>query len=96
MSKDLKLFLDESKKISEKQNKIYDYNISPIKVNNFKGYLVNYKMEVKKGIIYRCYEYFIDGKGKSIRFSFFIREENFKENMPEIFSTIVKTADILE
>jgi len=95
MPKNLKQFLDESKIISSKQNLIYDYNISTIKVKDFKGYLVEYNMEVKSGENYKCIEYFLNDQGDVIRFSFFVNENNYKENMPAIFSTIVKTVDKL-
>ena len=91
MNVDLKTFLDKSKEISEKYNKLKDYSITPIKVKKSDGYLVNYTMETAPGIYYKSYEYFIKNDSKFFRFSFFVREANFKENMPTIFKTIVET-----
>ena len=93
IQKNLKEYLEESKIISAKQNPVYDYSISAIKVKSFKGYLVDYRIEVQSGELYRCNEYFLDLQGQIVRFSFFVNENNYKENMPAIFSTIVKTVE---
>ncbi len=92
IKKDLKTYLDQSRIISQKQNKIYNYNINTIKIKNYNGFLINYKIESKSNL-YICNEYFVNVNGEIVRFSFFVRESNYKENMPTIFSTIVKTID---
>lgn len=89
----LKLYLENSKVISEKQNKVYDYSISEIKVKDMEGYAIHYKIEVKPDLFYVATEYFIDGKDIILRFSFFVREDNYKENMPAVFNTIVRTIE---
>ncbi|MGE5626763.1 MAG: hypothetical protein ACM3X7_01465 [Solirubrobacterales bacterium] len=94
IKKELRSYLEESKIISEKQNKIYEYNISPVKVKKNSGYLVKYEIEAKQGVVYTCYEYFIDINGKIIRFSFYVRENSYKENMAGVFSVIVNTVEI--
>lgn len=91
MNVDLKNFLEKSKEISEKYNSFKDYNITPIKINKDDGYLVSYTMETSPGVYYKSYEYFIKEDSKFFRFSFFVREPNFKETMPTIFKTIVET-----
>lgn len=93
IKKELKSYLEQSRIISEKQNKVYEYSISPVKVKNNSGYLVNYEIEAKEGIIYKCYEYFIDINGKVIRFSFYVRENSYKENMTGVFNAIVNTVE---
>lgn len=91
LNKDLKTFLEESKKISSEQNLYKSYEIKPIIINNKDGYLVNYTIINSSDKDYKGYEYFIRNKDKFLRFSFFVREDNFKENMPTIFKTIVQT-----
>ncbi|MDW8802441.1 hypothetical protein P8V03_14930 [Clostridium sp. A1-XYC3] len=96
LNKNLKTFLQESKKISSEQNEYKDYNISPITINNREGYLVNYTIKTNTNTYYKGYEYFIKDKDKFFRFSFFMRDENFKENMPTVFKTIVQTLNYRE
>ncbi|NMM61608.1 hypothetical protein HBE96_02640 [Clostridium sp. P21] len=91
LNTDLKNFLEESKKISSEQNLYKNYDIKPVQINNKDGYLVNYTIITSNNKYYKGYEYFIKNKSKFFRFSFFVREDNFKESMPTIFKTIVKT-----
>ncbi len=91
LNKDLKTFLEESKKISSEQNLYKAYEIKPITINDKDGYLINYTIITSANQNYKGYEYFIRNKDKFFRFSFFVREDNFKENMPTIFKTIVQT-----
>lgn len=91
LNDDLKNFLDKSKDISDMQNINHNYTINKIKVNDKSGYLVTYDADVSTDATYKAYEYFIQSKGQFIRFSFFIRQEDFKENMPAIFNAIVQT-----
>lgn len=93
---DLKSFLEESKKISSEQNLYKQYNITPIKVNNREGYLVDYTITASSGTDYKGYEYFIKDSNKFFRFSFFTKESNFKESMPTVFRTIVQTLNYKE
>lgn len=92
---DLKDFLIKSKEASEKQNIIKNYRISDIKVNKRDGYLVKYNM-VSNGIDYTAYEYFIKNNNQFIRFSFFVKSQNFKESFTAVFDSIVKTTNIKE
>ncbi|MBV7272712.1 hypothetical protein JMF89_01435 [Clostridiaceae bacterium UIB06] len=93
LKKDLRTFLEESKKISSEQNLYKDYNIAPVIINNRDGYIVAYTIINEENEEFKGYEYFLRDKNKFFRFSFFIREENFKENMPTIFKTIVQTLE---
>lgn len=96
LKKDLKTFLEDSKRISSEKNSYKDYSVVPIYVNNRDGYLVSYTMVSGSNISYKGYEYFLKSKEKFFRFSFFMREENFKENMPTVFRTIVQTLNYEE
>jgi hypothetical protein len=96
LNQDLKNFLEQSKKTSSEQNLYKQYNISPIKINDKDGYLVYYTMITSSDIDYKGYEYFIKDNDKFFRFSFFMKESNFKENMPTVFRTIVQTLNYKE
>lgn len=96
IKEDLKTFLDKSKMLNEQYSSTKNYNINPITINKHEGYLVTYTTKTESGSVYKAYEYFIENKNKFIRFSFFVREENFKENMPTIFKTIVETFNLKE
>lgn len=89
--KDLLNFLNESKEVSEKQNVYQYYKISKISINKIDGFEVNYRIKTTDDMIYNGYEYFLKDKGKILRFSFFIRNENLKENTSVIFKSIVET-----
>lgn len=91
LNKDLRTFLEDSKKISSEQNLYKDYNIIPIIINNMDGYMVSYTIINQSNEGFKGYEYFLRNNDKFFRFSFFVREGNFKENMPTIFKTIVQT-----
>lgn len=93
INKDLKRFLDESKYISERQNEVSDYNIKEVNVNKNKGFYVSYVITNKDGKNINCYEYFIKGNDRIIRFSFFVIQDKLKENMPTIFRNIVNTLE---
>lgn len=91
INEDLKSFLEKSKEISEAQNVVKKYSVNSISINEKKGYEVQYTMVTQNNINYNAYEYFINDGNKFVRFSFFVRKSNFKENMPTIFKTIVET-----
>lgn len=92
---DLKGFLDISKKVSEEQNRIKNYKITSIKINDKDGYLVKYSMDARD-IDYMAYEYFIKYKEGFIRFSFFTKSKDFKEYMKALYDSIVKTVEAKE
>lgn len=96
LKQDLKNFLKESKKVSSEQNLYKQYSMNPININNRDGYLVNYTMITSSDVAYKGYEYFVNDDGKFFRFAFFVREDNFKENMPTIFRAIVQTLNYKE
>ena len=73
-NQNLKVFLDNSKKISEGQNKIKDYRINDITINGKKTYVVQYLINVTDNNWYKAYEYFVDNGKEVYRFSFFIKK----------------------
>jgi len=91
MKEDLKEFLKKSEEISKIQNIISNYKAKVISINNKDWYLVEYTIENSQNAKFESYEYFIKNDDKLFRFSFFVRQDNFKENMPAIFKTIVQT-----
>jgi hypothetical protein len=91
IKQDLKSFLDKSKEVNQQYAQYSDYNVSPIVINKHEGYLMTYNMQTSPEGKYKGYEYFLKDTNKFFRFSFFVRDINFKENMPTIFKTIVDT-----
>jgi hypothetical protein len=93
LREDLKSFLERSKTSSPKPIKYKKYSMKPISINKYSGYLIDYSMDGGRGVYYRGHEYYLAEDGKMFRFSFFVSEGNFKENMPTIFNAIVKTIE---
>jgi len=91
---DLKVFLEDSKNISEEQNIIKNYKIDNIIINGKKAYLVQYLINITGDNWYKAYEYFIQDGNQFHRFSFFVRNVNFKETYGAIFQSIVETLKI--
>lgn len=96
IKEDLKSFLDKSISQSELFAQYKDYAVTPLVVKKHDGYLMTYTMKTKDNANYKGNEYFVKDKDKFYRFSFFVRDVNFKENMPTIFKTIVDTFDLKE
>lgn len=97
INEDLESFLQKSKDAALKQNEYQEYSINPAYINGKTGYEVASTMSIpQKNIIYKGYEYFIRIKNGFIRFSFFVKDKNYKENMPVIFKTIVDTVQYTE
>jgi len=91
---ELKAFLDSSKNISQKQNSVKNYRIDNIIVSGKKAYVVQYLINVDNVNWYKAYEYFIDDGKEFYRFSFFIRNVNFKETYGAVFESIVETLKV--
>lgn len=96
IKEDLKSFLEKSQSQSQQYAEYAEYNITPIVVKKHEGYVMTYIMNTSKEVNYKGYEYFVKDKDKFIRFSFYVRDINFKENMPTIFKTIVDTFEAKE
>lgn len=89
---DLKTFLENSKSISDRQENLYKkYYLKDITYGNKTGYLLKYTMTKAVGNSYMGEEYFIKNENEFYRFSFFMKEEDFRENMTTMFKTIVQT-----
>lgn len=93
-NQDLKVFLENSKNISQKQNEIKNYKINSFNINGKRTYVVQYFINTVGDNWYKAYEYFIDNGKQFYRFSFFVREVNFKETYGAIFESIVETLKI--
>ncbi|MBU3189089.1 hypothetical protein K9O30_08750 [Clostridium bowmanii] len=91
---ELKVFLDNSKNISEQQNVIKNYRIDNVIINGKKTYVVQYSINITDNNWYKAYEYFIDGGKEFYRVSFFTRNVNFKETYGAIFESVVDTVKI--
>lgn len=91
---DLKIFLENSKKISQGQNVIKNYKMDSININGKKTYLVHYLINVTNNNWYKAYEYFIADNGQFYRISFFTRDVNFKEAYGAIFESIIDTFNV--
>lgn len=91
MKEDLKSFLDKSKDSSAKYANYSEYEITPVSVKKHEGYLITFTMKTSESAVFKGYEYFLKDKNKFFRFSFYVRDKNFKENMPTVFKTIVDT-----
>ncbi|MCM8710712.1 hypothetical protein M2651_06680 [Clostridium sp. SYSU_GA19001] len=94
MKEDLKNFLDKSKESGVKYASYKQYELIPITVKKHEGYLIIFTMKTSENAVFKGYEYFLKDKDKFFRFSFYVREKNFKENMPTIFKTIVDTFEV--
>jgi hypothetical protein len=87
---DLKSFLEKSKNLNQQYAEYTDYSMVPVEIKNQSGYLTIYTMKNLDGTKFKGYEYFLNNNNRIYRFSFFVRDVNFKENMPTIFKTIVE------
>lgn len=96
LNQDLKIFLEQSKKVAMEYNKFKEYEIKPISLKGKPGYEVTYVMITPSQAVYRGDEYFIKVNNKLIRFAFYVREENYKENLSRIFRTITETLEFKE
>lgn len=93
---DLKTFLEKSKNLNQQYAEYTDYSMAPVEVKKQSGYLTIYTMKNLDGTKFKGYEYFLNDKNRFYRFSFFVRDVNFKENMPTIFKTIVENFEYKE
>lgn len=91
LKEDLYSFLQKSEKISKEGNIIDSYTISKVNYGNYDGYRIKYVITSKNNVKYNCIEYFLKGNSGIIRFSFFIRHKDYKENMILTFEKIVNT-----
>lgn len=91
LKEDLKQFIDRSKEVADENSIFKYYNIKPIKIKNYDGYELSYDMQTPGNVYYVGYEYFIKNNDKLYRIAFFVREDNLKESMPNLFKVIAET-----
>lgn len=96
LNEELKMFLENSKIISEKQNTFKNYSIKPTSINGKTAYLVEYTVLNGNDVYYKGIEYFIKIKNGFIRFAFNIREDNYKEDLNMVFKTIVESSRFID
>ena len=75
-----------------KQNIKYNYH--PVKVNSNEGFLLTYSIKSIDNENLSVYEYLVEDKEMQIKISFFVRKDDFKNNMPRIFNGIIETISI--
>lgn len=86
----LNTFVQRSKEYGV-SNYIYDnYQKVNTSINNNEAYVVTYTM-ASNNYAYNAYEYFIELEDKVLKFSFFVKKSQVKENTPVIFKTLVET-----
>lgn len=90
---DLKGFLENSKEVSEKANKIKKYKIKKLELDDRSGYHIKYIMDTI-GKEYVANEYFIKYNNGFLRFSFFNKKENSKGDMDTLYTAILKTIQL--
>lgn len=87
----LETFLKNSKLISNKQNLYKSYSLKRLYLDGKKGYLLKYDITKEIGNSYIGQEYFWENGQEFYRFSFFVKENDFKQNMSDIFKTIAES-----
>lgn len=83
-------FLGINKKISESENKVENFNVSDVNINNQGAYLITYEVNFH-GDSYSAFEYFIREQDNFIKFSFYIKDKKFNSTMPSVFKALVDT-----
>ncbi|MDF2881911.1 MAG: hypothetical protein K0R54_2468 [Clostridiaceae bacterium] len=96
LNEELKMFLENSKIIAEKQNTYKNYSIKPTIINGKSAYLVEYTVLNGQDVYYKGIEYFIKIKNGFIRFAFYTREDNYKEDLNMVFKTIVESSKFID
>lgn len=91
----LKEFLEKSKFSSVGMVDIKDYNLKPYQTGIHRGYILTYSSTGSDGQVYRSTEYFIPANDKEFfRISFFVKEQNFTEELKKVFDSIASTLKI--
>lgn len=89
----LKEFLDRSREISEKQNKLENYKIKSTKIKDREAFSIKYNISSKE-VSYIAHEYFIKHNKGFIRFAFFSRSDKFKEDKIRLYESILNTISL--
>lgn len=88
---DLKKFIEDSKATALQNGKFKYFDIQPVNFNGREGYELNYNMLTPGDKYYIAHEYFLNGKNRFYRISFFVNEKNYNEGMTALFKTIAET-----
>lgn len=95
IDKPLKQFLDESKKSAVGEVDFKYYRVKEIKNGTNKGYLLDYSRRTNQDKYVRAYEAFIEGsKGRIYRVSFFVDEDDWKQQYLILFNRIIRSLEI--
>lgn len=97
IDKPLKQFIDESKQSAVGVVDFKYYRVKELISNKNKGYLLEYSRRTIKDKYVKAYEAFIEGsKGRIYRVSFFVDEENWKQQYIILFNRIISSFKIKE
>ncbi|SHI03368.1 hypothetical protein [Clostridium grantii] len=88
---DLKLFLEESKGVAEKQGSTKNYNIKNTLIKEKEAYIVTYNVELGGSEIYSAYETFIKYKNGFLRVSFYFKKDTKEEEVLKEIDIIVNS-----
>lgn len=92
INKPLKQFIDESKQSAVGVIDFKYYRVKEIIINNNKGYLIDYSRKDNNDKYIKSYETFIQGaNGRIYRASFFVEEQNWKQNYLILFNRITRS-----
>lgn len=90
---DLRAFIESGRQHPYKPDQLIGYSVKPEKINKHDGYHVEYTVRDRYGNNHKVNEYYVGKAEKVFRFSFSVREPNFKENMPAVFKAIASTME---
>jgi hypothetical protein len=92
IEKPLKQFIDESKKAAVGVVDFKYYKVKEITINNNKGYLLDYSRKSNQNKYIKAYETFVEGNnGRIYRASFFVEEQNWKQQYLILFNRITRS-----
>jgi hypothetical protein len=92
INKPLKQFIEESKQAAVGVVDFKYYRVKEVTVNNNKGYLLDYSRKGSQDKYIKSYETFIEGfNGRIYRASFFVEEQNWKQQYLILFNRITRS-----
>ena len=92
INKPLKQFIEESKHAAVGVIDFKYYRVKEITINNNKGYLLDYSRKDNNNKYIKSYETFVeDSNGRIYRASFFVEEQNWKQNYLILFNRITRS-----
>lgn len=92
IDKPLKQFIDESKQSAVGVVDFKYYKVKDVMLNGRKGYLLDYSRKSNQDKYIKSYETFVEGdNGRIYRASFFVEEENWKQQYLILFNRITRS-----